>query len=413
MSERLMQAVAQGRVGAVVGRHDENTLDQLAGVAETAVTVSLMADGHLGYWMPVGGVAAFRDRIPIAGVGYDIGCGNCAVRLDLKDYQLDFGGAWDPKVIADDLWHSLSFGIGRKNTSATAPVDDPLFEDPAWDVIPEEHREKLRGKARQQLGTIGSGNHYVDVFQGDDGWLWVGVHFGSRGLGHTLASGFLSLSADKPWGERVPEHPGFVDLSKPIGQDYLAAMHLAGHYAHIGREWVCRYVADLLGAQITRTVHNHHNFAWREVHSDEFLWVVRKGATPAWPGQEGFVGGSMGDDAVILHGATSITHAELQRDNLYSTVHGAGRVMSRTAATGKTRRGKVKAAPGVDRVEMEAWLTRVGVVRRGGDLDEAPQAYRRLTDVLDAQGPTVEVEVALRPRVVCMAGSDEVDPFKD
>ena len=117
-----------------------------------------------------------------------------------------------------------------------------------------------------------------------------------------------------------------------IGSDYLAGMHLAGRYAYAGREAVARHVvSEILGAKILEEVHNHHNFAWREEHDGEEFWVVRKGATPAFPGQKGFVGGSMGDDAVIIEGVDS----PASREALFSTVHGAGRIMSRTAAKGK------------------------------------------------------------------------------
>jgi tRNA-splicing ligase RtcB (3'-phosphate/5'-hydroxy nucleic acid ligase) len=144
---------------------------------------------------------------------------------------------------------------------------------------------------------------------------------------------------------------------------------------------------------------------------------VRKGATPAFPGQTGFIGGSMGDDAVIVRGATS-PDAEVvaaQTAALYSTVHGAGRVMSRTAAAGKRNRrtGRVISPGRITADMMHGWLKEKGVILRGGGLDESPQAYRRLPDVLAAQGPTIEVLHTLRPLVVVMAGADEFDPYKD
>src|SRR6185437_4124964 len=171
--------------------------------------------------------------------------------------------------------------------------------------------------------------------------------------------------------------------------------------AHVGREYVARKVVDLMDGYPVETVHNHHNFAWREEHFGESLIVVRKGATPAWPGQLGFVGGSMGDDAVILQGAVDSGEeiGRRQESSLYSTVHGAGRVMSRTAAKGKwSRQGLVKAGA-VSREQMEDWIRSKGVVVRGGDVDESPQCYRRLDEVLDAQADTVEVVHTLRPLV--------------
>jgi tRNA-splicing ligase RtcB (3'-phosphate/5'-hydroxy nucleic acid ligase) len=311
----------------------------------------------------------------------------------------------------------VSFGIGRNNRAGDAPVDHPLFESPAWEAVPGHARQGLRSKARAQLGTVGSGNHYVDVFVDESGTIWVGVHFGSRGFGHTVASGFLALSQGATWGARVPEREALLPLEMPMGQDYWALMTLAGEYAYAGREWVARKVVSILGGREVELVHNHHNFAWREDHDGERVIVVRKGATPAFPGQKGFIGGSMGDDAVIVQGAQApgTPTAALQRDALYSTVHGAGRVMSRTQAAGKRnwRTGKVLTPGAVSPEMMQAWVREKGVVLRGGGLDESPHVYRRLPDVLAAQQGTIEVLHTLRPLIVVMAGADMFDPYKD
>ena len=162
----------------------------------------------------------------------------------------------------------------------------------------------------------------------------------------------------------------------------------------------------------TDRVHNHHNFAWQEEHDGQRFWVVRKGATPAFPGQKGFVGGSMGDDAVIIEGIDS----PISREALFSTVHGAGRIMSRTAAKGKFVKvnGKRIRTEGLVRHdEMMKWIAEKGVILRGGDLDEAPQAYRRLPDVLAAHAGTIRILHTLTPLGVAMAGRDIVDPYKD
>jgi tRNA-splicing ligase RtcB len=389
-------------------------------VAERARRVALMADGHAGYVMPIGGVAGYQNQVSVAGVGFDIGCGNAAIRTDLKARDLGSTDTERARTIvglADEIAATLSFGVGRKNQADDAPVDHPLFEDPAWSAVPVSHRPALLAKARAQLGTVGSGNHYVDVFADESGALWVGVHFGSRGFGHTVASGFLSLGQGKSWGERVPEAEVLLPLDQPIGHDYWHLMELAGRYAYAGREWVARKVVEILGARELALVHNHHNFAWKESHGGEELVVVRKGATPAFPGQLGFVGGSMGDDAVIVRGVETSDPAisALQEEALYSTVHGAGRVMSRTQAAGKRNRrtGRVISPGQVTAEMMQEWVTRKGVVLRGGGLDESPHAYRRLTSVLEAQLGTIEVLHVLQPLIVVMAGAEEVDPYKD
>jgi tRNA-splicing ligase RtcB len=407
----------------VFGTHEPQTLAQLQDVASRAERAALMADGHLGYVMPIGGVAAYRNQVSVVGVGFDIACGNAAIRTDRT--LADLGATPEARAsaltdLADEIQQTISFGVGRKNRADDAPQDHPVFEDSSWDAAPARHREGLRQKARAQLGTVGSGNHYVDVFADEGDALWVGVHFGSRGFGYGVAHGFLALSQGQDWAERVPEREVLLDLDRPLGQDYWALMSLAGRYAYAGREWVARKVVALLGGREVELVHNHHNFAWQERHGGDELVVVRKGATPAFPGQKGFVGGSMGDDAVIVQGADleaagSTEQARAQRDALYSTVHGAGRVMSRTQAAGKRNRrtGKVIKPGQISREMMHAWVKRKGVVLRGGGTDESPHVYRRLKEVLTAQEGTIQVLHTLRPLVVVMAGADEFDPYKD
>jgi tRNA-splicing ligase RtcB (3'-phosphate/5'-hydroxy nucleic acid ligase) len=407
----------------VFGTHEANTLQQLDDVASRAARAALMADGHLGYVMPIGGVAAYRNMVSVVGVGFDIACGNAAIRTDLRLSTLGDAGPERHAALAawaDEIQATLSFGVGRKNRADEAPVGHPLFEDAAWDAAPARHRQALRDKARAQLGTVGSGNHYVDVFADEDGAVWVGVHFGSRGFGFGVAHGFLALSQGQEWTERVPEREHLLDLAAPLGGDYWALMSLAGQYAYAGREWVARKVVAILGAREVELVHNHHNFAWKETHEGEELVVVRKGATPAFPGQLGFVGGSMADDAVIVRGvtaddATQPDVARAQRAALFSTVHGAGRVMSRTQAAGKrNRRTGAVIRPGqISQDMMRAWIKRKGVVLRGGGTDESPHVYRRLPDVLAAQEGTVEVLHTLHPLIVVMAGENEFDPYKD
>jgi tRNA-splicing ligase RtcB len=407
----------------VFGMHDEGTLRQLDTVAASAERVALMADGHVGYVMPIGGVAAYRNEVSVVGVGFDIACGNAAIKTDRT--LADLGD--NPKQLqralselSDEIWESISFGVGRKNRADDAPTSHPLFEDPAWDALQPKHRGNLREKARTQLGTVGSGNHYVDVFADETDTLWVGVHFGSRGFGYTIAYGFLALSQHAPWGTKVPEREVLLDLDTPLGHDYWHLMTLAGQYAYAGREWVARKVVAMLGANEVELVHNHHNFAWKERHGEDDFIVIRKGATPAFPGQLGFIGGSMGDDAVIVEGTRTTSEtapevAERQQQALYSTVHGAGRVMSRTAAAGKRKWGSSKViTPGrVSPEMMHEWIARKGVILRGGGLDESPHVYRRLPDVLAAQQDTITVLHTLRPLIVAMAGADEFDPYKD
>jgi len=356
--------LASGPRTKIFGQHDEATIKQI----ETCVAAGgergvLCADGHKGYAQPIGGVVAYDGKISLSGVGFDIACGNLAIRTDATRAHIE------TKInsVMDDIVRDISFGVGRKSKTR---VEHELFEDDAWRLKP---MADLKGTASEQLGTVGGGNHYVDVFADEHDRIWVGVHFGSRGLGHKTATHFLRAAGGRD-GMDVP--PTVVEDKSEIRQDYIAGMHLAGRYAYAGREAVARHVVqNILRAHILEEVHNHHNFAWREKHGDKEFWVIRKGATPAFPGQKGFVGGSMGDDAVIIEGVDS----DVSRDALFSTVHGAGRIMSRTQAKGKfVRVGKKRMRQGglVRHDEMVKWLEDRHIALRGGDLDEAPQAYR-------------------------------------
>jgi len=388
----------------IFGEHDERTKEQLARCMQYGSVAGgvLCADGHLGYAQPVGGVIAYEEHVSVSGVGFDIGCGNMAVKLDLRKKAID------DRIgeLVSEVAANVSFGLGRTNA---AKVEHEIFDSPLWQE--SEVSGRLKQMARDQLGTVGSGNHYVDLFEDEDGFVWIGVHFGSRGLGHKTATAFIKAAGG---ADGVDVAPTILQQDSDLGRQYIAAMTLAGQYAYAGREWVVERVRAIVGGEVVDTVHNHHNYAWRERHGERYLWVVRKGATPAFPGQRGFVGGSMGDDAVILHGVDGETSAA----SLYSTVHGAGRVMSRTEARGRfvkdPETGKKIRQPGrVRHDEMQAWLRQKGVHLVGGDLDEAPQAYRRLPDVLAHHAGTVEVEHRLKPFAVVMAGADVFDPFKD
>jgi len=436
------------------GSVDDRSLKQLercmeAGDAEFGV---LCADHHPGYSQPIGGGIAYEGYVSPSGVGYDIGCGNKAARTDLAKADLDaLGGV---ESIMREITQRISFGMGvPAQERADHPVIDRIREA---DFAPQRQLVQL---AESQLGTVGSGNHYVNLMEDEEGRVWVGVHFGSRGFGHKTASGFLALAEGKRFDERAVEGemdspPVLFEVDSELGDAYVAAMELAGDYAYAGRDVVVAKVLEILGTEADHEVHNHHNFAWREEHFGRTYWVIRKGCTPARPGQEGFVGGSMGDESVILEGVKS----QEAVDSLHSTVHGAGRVMSRSQAAGRIRRRKRWACrdrdcdrvfdidgissqigapkkgvcpdhpeasvkkvwveeqlkPGlVDWPAVQARLREQGIVLVGGGADEAPEVYKRLPDVLAAHADSVRVKHRLRPLGVAMAGRDVYDPYKD
>ena len=427
----------------IYGRHDARVIAQLRRCVEQedGARGVLCADGHLGYSAPIGGVVAYREHVSPAAVGYDIGCGNLAVRTDLP---ADDGFRADLPRLMDRIFAEVSFGVGRRDgRAADHPVIDAIRKA---DFKPQRRLSRL---AAEQLGTVGAGNHYVDLFSDENGRVWIGVHFGSRGFGHRTASGFLAMARGRGFEDRVGEGemesaPDVLPVDSELGSAYLSAMALAGDYARAGREVVMAQVLGILGARPLESVHNHHNYAWRERHGGDDFFVVRKGATPAFPGQRGFVGATMGEPAVILEGTAS------GADALFSTVHGAGRAMSRTEAAGRSRRrwtcgntgcgwvqppGSAKprracpncgssvkgfhrrwvreSAGAIDWPATMAGLAAKGIELRGANAEEAPGAYKRLGEVLAEHGDTVRVLHTLTPLGVAMAPGDTADPYKD
>ena len=364
-----------------------------------AVYGALMADHHIGYSVPVGGVVAYEGKICVNGVGFDIACGNKAVRLDVDASALKA----NIYRTMNEIQSKISFGVGRKNNET---VDHALFDDSLWNELPI--LMDLKDKARKQLGTVGSGNHYVDLFTDELNRVWIGVHFGSRGLGHSIATHYIKAGGGK---DGVHAEPVIFDETSDLGEQYLKCMELAGQYAYAGRDWVCQKVAQILRGSILEEIHNHHNFAWKERHFDKDLWVIRKGATPAFPGQKGFVGGSMGDISVILEGIESTESTTA----LFSTIHGAGRILGRNQARGKKcwKTGKMLTEGLVKRDEHDAWIKRVGVEVRGSDLDESPFAYKRIEEVLKAHEGTIKILHTLTPIGVAMCPGNCYDPYKD
>jgi len=426
----------------VLGDHDDKTIQQLeqcVAIEDEAQGV-LCADGHLGYSMPIGGVVAYREHVSPSGVGFDISCGNKAARTNLTYDDV----AGDVPRIMDEVFSRISFGVGRNDGNAG---DHPVIDEIRAAAFAPQR--KLAKTAAMQLGTVGAGNHYVDLFRDEEDRIWIGVHFGSRGFGHKTASGFLALAQGLEFGERAPggemmTPPVVIPARSELGHSYVEAMTLAGRYAYAGRDVVVAEVLDILGAEADLEVHNNHNFSWAEEVEGETAWVVRKGATPAFPGQLGFVGATMGEPAVILEGVDS----PQSKAALYSTIHGAGRAMSRTQAAGKMgtrmecgvrdcphwvtrrayqarercpvhpdarmhkRRGRIKAGS-IDFGQVRRDLAAKGIELRGGAADEAPAAYKRLDEVLAYHAGTVNILHRLHPVGVAMAPAETYDPFKD
>ena len=399
---------------------DEGAVKQMETCLDdpSAVKGALCADHHLGYSMPIGGVVGyFPDHISPSGVGYDIGCGNKAVLTDLHKDEI----ADDMTNIMNQIYSDIEFGMSARLSQSDMQkkafqVDHPVFELDAWKDVGlfEDSTYHLKNLAKSQFGSVGSGNHYVDIFADEQDRVWIGVHFGSRGFGHKVCTGFMNISKnknffDKPGGEDMNAKATILSLNTYAGKDYYESMKLAGAYAYAGRDVVCQKVLDILGARMMESVHNHHNFAWIENHDlgkyYANLMVVRKGSTPAFPGQKCFIGGSMGDISVIAEGIDS----EESKMLLHSTVHGAGRAMSRSKAAGKRRwkKGKMirKTEGLISQDDMKEYLKKYGVVLRGADVDEAPQAYKRIENVLEQHKDSLKIVHTLFPMGVAMASN--------
>src|SRR5437016_7621131 len=220
----------------IFGEHDAATIKQI----ETCVATGgergvLCADGHKGYAQPIGGVVVYKDKISLSGVGFDIACGNLDILTDARRAQI----ARKIDQIMDDVVREISFGIGRRSKTR---VEHELFDDPAWQIKPIGD---LKSMAAEQLGTVGGGNHYVDIFADEQDRIWVGVHFGSRGFGHKTATHFLKAAGGKD-GMDVP--PTVVKEKSEIGHDYLTGMRLAGRYAYAGCVVCARdFLRDIFG----------------------------------------------------------------------------------------------------------------------------------------------------------------------
>ena len=281
--------------------------------------------------MPIGGVVAYREHISPSGVGFDIGCGNKAVRTGLRydDVAADL-----PRVM-DEIFARISFGVGRSDGRAA----DHAVIDEIRARRPSSRSARSPPLAAKQLGTVGAGNHYVDLFRDEaDDRVWIGVHFGSRGFGHKTASGFLALAAG-PGVRRARAREGEMmsppvvfDAASGLGEAYAEAMALAGRYAYAGREVVVAEVLAILGTNADIAVHNHHNYAWREDGRRRACLGRAQGRDAGVPRPARL---RRRDDGRARRDPRGRGIRETARAALHSTVHGAGRAMSRTKAAGE------------------------------------------------------------------------------
>jgi tRNA-splicing ligase RtcB len=371
---------------------DAQSVEQMKNACALPVSVrgALMPDAHVGYGLPIGGVLATdRAVIPFA-VGVDIAC-----RMKLS--VLDLPVAWlreRRERLARAIEEETRFGVG---VEFQHPRQHPVMDED-WNVSPVTHAH--RDKAWRQLGTSGSGNHFVEF-----GLLTVldprlGLpagehlallsHSGSRGTGALVCDHYSRLAMQKH--RDLPKELArlaWLSLDESEGREYWAVMQLMGKYASANHACIHRHLAANLGARVLFDVENHHNFAWKETHDGREVIVHRKGATPAAQGVLGVIPGSMASPGFVVRGRGS-------RESLCSAAHGAGRVMSRTQAR-KT----------LDWKAARRLLDAAGVTLISAGLDEVPMVYKDIHTVMAAQDDLVEVLARFDPRLVKMAPAGE------
>jgi tRNA-splicing ligase RtcB len=376
---------------AIYGRKfiDQNTINQMDVAMQLPVAVkgALMPDAHVGYGLPIGGVIATENSVIPYGIGLDIGC-----RMSLSVYDIPASyisrNSYQIKMALKEQTH---FGIGQlQNTYEEHEVLD-RGEFNEIDLL-----RQLHGKAKGQIGTSGSGNHFVEVgtVELTDGnqfnlragnYVGVLAHSGSRGLGAAIANYYTRVAIDTCWLPKGAQQLAWLDLDSEAGQEYWIAMNLAGDYARACHEVIHRKMAKALGIKPVVKVENHHNFAWKERQEDgQELIVHRKGATPAQSGQLGIIPATMTEPGYIVSGKGA-------SDALHSASHGAGRKMSRK-----------KARESITGSEMKKKLKQLGITLIGGGVDEAPMAYKRLEEVMAGQQDLVTVEGKFTPQIVKM-----------
>lgn len=371
---------------------EAGALDQMRNAARlpVAVVAALMPDAHQGYGLPIGGVLATENSVIPYAVGVDIAC---RMKLSVFDVPADDMTRLDAQLTRA-LERETLFGVGGRFQK---PVEHDVL-DQDWTVT--KLTERLFPKAREQLGTSGSGNHFVEfgvlTLERPDLGLPAGrylsllSHSGSRGTGAQIAD-FYSRLAMSLHPELPPQLQklAWLDLDSEPGQEYWAAMNLMGLYAHANHDVIHRKVARALGFEIVTGVENHHNFAWKEQHGDRELVVHRKGATPAGAGVLGVIPGSMATPGFVVRGKGNAA-------SLLSASHGAGRAMSRTAAREKYRWSHIKPL-----------LEERGVKLLSAGIDENPFAYKDIEQVMRAQADLVEVVARFDPKIVRMAAEGE------
>lgn len=352
-----------------------------------AIKGALMPDAHQGYGLPIGSVLATSNSVIPYGVGMDIGC---RMSLSIFDQGMEFLNRYSYQI-KSALKVRTSFGTGGELSINQEHNVLDRKEFSATKLL-----KQLHGKAYRQLGTSGSGNHFVEfgkvtLIEGNEFQLPAGEytgllsHSGSRGLGASVAKHYTEIAKDTCLLPSNARHMAWLDLDSEAGQEYWLSMNLAGDYAKACHDQIHHNLSKYLGLEAIAKVENHHNFAWKESSQlGEELVVHRKGATPAAKGELGIIPGSMASDGYIVRGKG-------EEAGLFSASHGAGRKMSRK-----------KARNSYTGSELKKVLKSEGITLIGGGVDEAPIAYKNLEEVMNSQQKLVEIIGKFTPKIVRM-----------
>ena len=353
-----------------------------------SVSGALMPDAHPGYGLPIGGVLATRNEVIPYAVGMDIGCRMALSILDLPASYIDHN-SHKLKNVLRDLTHFGNEG-GLEIRQEHGVLDHSLFRES--DLL-----RKLHGKAIRQLGSSGSGNHFVEfgiveLTDGNDLGLLQGTysailsHSGSRSLGANIAQHFTSIAMDKCKLPKEAKQLAWLDVESDSGSEYWLSMNLAAEYAKACHDRIHENLCNALGITVLMKVENHHNLAWKELQEDGQECIVhRKGATPAGLGVVGVIPGSMTTPGFIVSGLGN-------ERSLFSASHGAGRAMSRH-----------KAKTSITVSSMHKTVKAAKVTLIGGSTEEAPSAYKNIDSVMKSQEDLVTIEGKFYPRIVRMA----------
>jgi len=372
---------------------EEQAVQQMHNACDLPISIrgALMPDAHVGYGLPIGGVLGTENAVIPYAVGVDIAC---RVKISVYDLPVEWLETGEERLISA-IDQETRFGIGA---NFKRPRQHSVL-DADWSVSPVTKQHK--DKARKQLGTSGSGNHFVEfgILECDEqsglglpagSYLAMLSHSGSRGPGAKVA-GHYSKRAQELHPE-LPDrlrHLAWLDLDSDTGREYWASMELMGEYAAANHECIHRHIAANLGAEVLWSHENHHNFAWKETHHGAEQIVHRKGATPAGEGVLGIIPGSMASPTYVVRGKG-------EPSSLNSAAHGAGRVMSRTRAK-KT----------ISWDEVRPVLERHRVKLLSAGIDEAPMVYKNIDEVMAAQSDLVDPIARFSPRLVKMAPAGE------